>query len=85
MMLNIAIKFFLIMFLGGVGTLFGPIIGAVFLEFVSTTAWTRLLDYHLGVLGLIMIIVVVAIPGGFMEFARHRVQQMRLLFDPGRR
>jgi branched-chain amino acid transport system permease protein len=80
----IAIKFFVIMLLGGVGTLFGPIIGAIFLELVSTATWSRLLDYHVGVLGLIVIGVVLFFPGGFVEFFRQRKREIRNLFDPRR-
>jgi branched-chain amino acid transport system permease protein len=80
----IAIKFFVIMLLGGVGTLFGPVIGAIFLELVATATWTQLLDFHAGVLGLIVIGVVIFFPGGFVDFFRRRVSQVKTMFDPGR-
>ena len=82
--MGIAIKFFLMMLVGGVGTLFGPIIGALFVELAATAVWSRLIDYHVGALGLIMIVVVVLFPGGFMQVIARRAAWLRPAARPRR-
>jgi branched-chain amino acid transport system permease protein len=81
--MGIAIKFFLMMLVGGVGTLVGPIIGAVFVELAATAVWSRFIDYHVGALGLIMIVVVLTFPGGFVAFVADRVRRARVLLGRG--
>lgn len=57
----------LITFLGGVGTVWGPLIGAVFFLVLREALALRLVELHLLIFGLIFILVVIALPGGFME------------------
>lgn len=57
----------LITFLGGVGTVWGPLIGAVFFLVLREALALRLVELHLLIFGLIFILVVIAVPGGFME------------------
>jgi branched-chain amino acid transport system permease protein len=56
--------------LGGMGTLFGPVIGAFLLVFVTQVVLGRLLDFHLFATGLLLVILVLAAPGGVLGFAR---------------
>jgi branched-chain amino acid transport system permease protein len=60
------VKMFVIMLIGGIGTVFGPIIGAFLLEFVSEVVWSQFLNLHLGVLGLIIVAVVIFMPNGLL-------------------
>jgi branched-chain amino acid transport system permease protein len=60
----------LITYLGGVGTLWGPLIGAVFFLVLREALALRLGEAHLLVFGVLFIAVVLALPGGFMEAAR---------------
>ncbi len=57
----------LITFLGGVGTVWGPVIGAAFFLLLREALALRLAEIHLLIFGLIFLAVVVALPGGFME------------------
>lgn len=57
----------LITFLGGVGTVWGPLIGAAFFLLLREALALRLVELHLLIFGLIFILVVIAVPGGFME------------------
>jgi len=59
----------LITFLGGVGTLWGPVLGALFfLPLREVLALQpRLVEVHLLIFGILFILIVVALPGGFVE------------------
>lgn len=52
--------------LGGLGTVWGPVLGAVALDLLKDYAWSRFLDDHLAVLGVSMILVVLLLPRGIM-------------------
>jgi branched-chain amino acid transport system permease protein len=56
--------------LGGMGTLFGPVIGAFALVFITQVVLGRLLDFHLFATGLLLVILVLAAPGGVLGVAR---------------
>ena len=60
----------LITYLGGVGTVWGPLIGAVFFLLLQEALALRLGELHLLVFGILFIAVVVGLPGGFMEVVR---------------
>jgi branched-chain amino acid transport system permease protein len=61
--------------LGGMGTLFGPTIGAFLLVFITQVILGRLLDFHLFATGLLLVILVLAAPGGILGFARTRARR----------
>jgi len=65
-----AIKIVAMTYLGGIGTLPGPIIGAFILEIISETVWGRFLELHLAVLGLIIVFVTVFMPNGLLPLIR---------------
>lgn len=56
--------------LGGMGTLFGPVIGAFVLVFITQVVLGRLLDFHLFATGLLLVVLVLAAPGGVLGLAR---------------
>lgn len=62
-----SVKMYLMFLFGGAGTLFGPIIGAAFIELVAELVWSRFLDIHYLVLGLIIMFVVIFMPKGIMD------------------
>jgi branched-chain amino acid transport system permease protein len=78
--MGVAVKVFVVLLIGGTGTLLGPILGAFFIEFMATFAWSHFLDYHLGILGLIIVLVVLFMPGGFVAFFRDRVARAAAMF-----
>ncbi len=59
----------LIAFIGGVGTLVGPIVGAVFYVLVKEVLARSLVELHLLIFGILFILVVIALPGGLIEAA----------------
>jgi branched-chain amino acid transport system permease protein len=54
--------------LGGPGTIFGPILGAFSLDIISEILWSKFLMFHEGFLGVVIIIIVIFMPKGFLEF-----------------
>ncbi len=60
--------------LGGVGTLFGPMLGAGFMMYFENVASAAVGEQWLLILGLIFVAVVVFMPGGFVE-AYHRLRR----------
>jgi branched-chain amino acid transport system permease protein len=65
----------LITFLGGLGTVWGPPVGAVFYLLLREALALRLGELHLLVFGVLFIAVVIGLPGGFMEAARGFAQR----------
>ena len=56
--------------LGGKGTLWGPVIGAVVFHVTQELFWTYLLGWQRVALGLFIVIIVVFFPQGIMGYAR---------------
>lgn len=54
-------------FIGGVGTIHGPIIGAVFFVLLKEWLVMRVGEYHLIIFGVLFLLVVLFLPGGLVE------------------
>jgi branched-chain amino acid transport system permease protein len=52
------------------GTLFGPVIGAFMLVFITQVVLARLLDFHLFATGLLLVLLVLAAPGGVLGLVK---------------
>ena len=61
------VKMFVMILIGGAGTVFGPVIGAFILETISELVWSKFLNLHLGILGTIIILVVLFMPNGIIS------------------
>ena len=57
----------LVTFVGGVGTLVGPIVGALFFIVVREQLAVRLVQVHQVIFGALFILIVLALPGGLVE------------------
>jgi branched-chain amino acid transport system permease protein len=68
----ISVKYWIMMLLGGAGTVLGPLVGAVILESLSVTIWGQFLRGHMLILGLVISLVILFIPTGFMDLVRLR-------------
>jgi branched-chain amino acid transport system permease protein len=77
------VQMFVIILFGGLGTVFGPIVGAVILETISELVWSRFINLHLGILGIIIVLVVLFMPEGFLRLfggpRGHRLNLGRIL------
>jgi branched-chain amino acid transport system permease protein len=72
----------LITFVGGVGTLAGPLVGAVFYVAVRELLAVSLVQVHQVVFGVLFIVVVLVLPGGLADLARGGAR--RAARPPGR-
>ena len=75
----IAVKAFVMMMLGGAGTVIGPILGAFLLELISETIWGQFLTVHMLILGIIVVVVVIFIPRGLLDLIRQKVSITALI------
>jgi branched-chain amino acid transport system permease protein len=75
----IAVKVFVMMLLGGGGTVLGPILGAAVLELVSELVWGEFLTIHMLIFGAIIVLVILFLPSGMMELFRKRYSLSALL------
>lgn len=60
----------LIVYLGGVGTVSGPIVGAVVFLALREALALRLGEFHLLIFGVLFIAIVLALPGGIVQAVR---------------
>jgi branched-chain amino acid transport system permease protein len=72
--MDISVKGFVILLLGGPGSVFGPIVAAFALQLVSTLAWSYLLTFHLGLMGILIMATVLFLPRGFADVLRRRAR-----------
>jgi branched-chain amino acid transport system permease protein len=68
--LTISLKFSVIALLGGLGSVAGPILGAIIVEGSTEYVWGSFVEYHLAALGVVIIFVVLLMPGGLMRVIR---------------
>jgi branched-chain amino acid transport system permease protein len=66
----------LITFIGGLGTLGGPVIGAIFFILVRQQLAVTLVEIHQVVFGILFIVIVLVFPGGLVEVWR-RLRRVR--------
>jgi branched-chain amino acid transport system permease protein len=59
----------LVTFVGGIGTLAGPLVGAVFFVLIRDILASNLVNVHLIIFGVIFILVVLVLPGGIVEIS----------------
>ncbi len=67
---SITVKMVIMTVLGGAGTIYGPIAGAIILQGISEILWREFLYVHSAFLGFFIILIVILLPRGFMTFIR---------------
>ena len=67
----------LMTFIGGVGTLHGPVLGAVLYVVLKEYLAVRWVDLHLLIFGVIFIVIVLLLPGGLVQAAA-RLRSLRV-------
>jgi branched-chain amino acid transport system permease protein len=65
--MGLAVKAFVILLLGGAGTVLGPVVGAFAIELLANFTWSRLLNWHLGAMGVVVMLIVLFFPNGFAQ------------------
>jgi len=76
----------LITFVGGIGTLAGPLIGALFFVLIRDVLASNLVNFHVIIFGAIFIFVVLVLPGGIIEISSrmHNLFKRETTQAPGR-
>lgn len=62
-----SVKPILMALLGGVGSVFGPVLGAFAYLLLEELLWRNLLEFHAGILGLLVVLLVLFLPGGLSQ------------------
>lgn len=64
---SLSVKPIIMALLGGVGTIAGPVIGAFAFLALEELIWRNSLEFHAGILGLLVVALVLFLPGGLRE------------------
>jgi branched-chain amino acid transport system permease protein len=59
----------LVTFIGGIGTLVGPLVGAAFYVVLRDILASVLVNVHLAIFGILFVFVVLTLPGGIVELS----------------
>jgi len=73
--IDVSIQMVLTCIIGGIGTVTGPLVGAVVLVLLSEWLRASLAQAHLLVYGVLVIVVILAMPDGFVGFVAHRLRR----------
>jgi branched-chain amino acid transport system permease protein len=65
-----SVKAIVMVLLGGVGSVFGPLIGAALFLGLEELVWRNYLEVHTGVLGLMIVVLVLFLPKGLLSLSR---------------
>ena len=66
----LSIKPIVMAFIGGVGTILGPVAGAIIFLVLEEFVWRNVLNFHAGILGIIIVALLVFMPGGLSSVGR---------------
>ncbi len=70
--LKFSISIIVMALIGGIGTVWGPVVGSFIFEIFSELVWSRFLTFHSAALGVLMILIIFLLPKGFMEMIQSR-------------
>jgi branched-chain amino acid transport system permease protein len=73
--IDVSIQMVLTAIIGGIGTVAGPVLGAVVLVLISEGLRTSIAQAHLLVYGILVILVILVMPDGFLGFIAQRVRR----------
>ncbi|MBZ8134482.1 branched-chain amino acid ABC transporter permease [Afifella sp. IM 167] len=65
--IGISMRAYIMMLLGGMGTIIGPVVGAFVFEIVATLVWSEFTHIHNLLLGMFLIAVVILVPNGIIH------------------
>jgi branched-chain amino acid transport system permease protein len=71
----ISIKAPVMVLLGGVGTVFGPAVGAVVYLVFEELVTRNFLQFHAGLLGIIIVVIILFLPTGVLSLVRQRAER----------
>jgi branched-chain amino acid transport system permease protein len=76
----LSVKPIVMAFIGGVGTIVGPVAGAVVFLVLEEFVWRNVLNFHAGILGIMIVALLIFMPGGLRGLGRG-LEKLRI---PGR-
>ncbi|HUH61197.1 MAG TPA: branched-chain amino acid ABC transporter permease [Candidimonas sp.] len=71
--ISLSVKPIVMALIGGVGTLMGPLIGALVFLGLEELFWRNVLEFHAGLLGLLVVVLVIFLPGGVRDLRQYSV------------
>jgi branched-chain amino acid transport system permease protein len=74
---GVGVKAYIMLIIGGMGSILGPVIGAFVLEIVSTLVWSGFLQAHQLILGLLIVFVCLVAPNGIIDAFSRLFRSMR--------
>lgn len=66
----LSVKPIVMAFIGGVGTILGPVAGAIIFLVLEEFVWRNVLNFHAGILGILIVALLVFMPGGLGSLSR---------------
>ncbi|MHB8535516.1 MAG: branched-chain amino acid ABC transporter permease [Sulfuricaulis sp.] len=66
------VEMIVVVLFGGSGTVWGPILGAAIIMILREMLWAEFPAVHLALLGVLLLVVVLYLPGGIVSLARRR-------------
>lgn len=75
---TIGVWMVLMAILGGKGTILGPVVGAIVFQITKELFWTYLLGWQRVALGVLIVVIVVFFPQGFVGYLRDRRLSRRI-------
>jgi branched-chain amino acid transport system permease protein len=79
--LGLSVDLFVIMMLGGVGTALGPLVGGVVYYVIRDVLILRFPYLHLVIFGVVIVVIVLAFPGGLVGTLRQRRRGLRAVLE----
>ena len=73
----LTVKVPVMVLLGGVGTLFGPVVGAVGFVFLEEVFWANFLEWNRAILGFIIVFLIFFLPNGLLRIDYKRLLRKR--------
>lgn len=75
----ISVKPIVMTLLGGAGTIMGPVYGAFIFLFMEELVWRNILEFHAGLLGIIVVCLVLFLPRGLLGIDFRKISALRPL------
>lgn len=70
--IGVTLQTLLMLFLGGGGTVFGPVFGAVLFTLISELLWSKFVFLHTGIFGIILVLVILFLPEGIVPWLQDK-------------
>jgi branched-chain amino acid transport system permease protein len=64
---GVGVKAYIMLIIGGMGSVLGPVIGASAMEIVSTLVWGGFLKAHQLILGVLIVVICIVAPNGIID------------------